>query len=186
MAEESNVHVKVAMADVLAIFVISMFTFAVALLGLKADSSALVAAIGLPVGILTIVAAIFAYLNENLLGTAIFGPLAVFFITITSIQLTLGATLDNQAWLCVAIGIIILLDAIASIAQPVKLLPILLFVAAIAFFVTALYYFDPSDGLQAAFGGLWLLYSLISFYMGIAITLLVMKGKAVLPLLIKG
>jgi hypothetical protein len=36
-----------------------------------------------------------------------------------------------------------------------------------------------------AVGALWMLYSLISFYMGAAIVMLVLKGKQVLPLLIK-
>jgi len=86
MAEESNVHVKVAMADVMALFVIAFFTFLVGGLGLGVfDSPALIAGIALPVGIMTIVATVIAYLNENLLGTAIFGPLAVFFIVFPAI-----------------------------------------------------------------------------------------------------
>jgi succinate-acetate transporter protein len=184
---ESNVHVKVAMADVLALFVISMFTFAVAIFGLNygndPSGNALIIALGMPVGILSIVAALFAYMNENLLGTAIFGPLAVFFIAIAVVPTLLGA-----AVLCMVIGIIILIDALVAFFQPVKLLPILLLVAAIAFFVTAMWYngnATDKSNLSGAVGGLWLIYSLISFYMAAAIMVLVMKGKAILPLLIK-
>jgi succinate-acetate transporter protein len=177
MADESNVHVKVAMADVLGLLVISMFTAAVGIFGLGSDSLKLVVAIGPFVGIATLIAAVFAYLNENVLATAIFGPLAVFFFTIVVV-----GGLD-AAVLCMFIGIIILADALVAFYQPVKLLPILLIIAAIAFFVTALWY-NGSD-LKSAVGGLWILYSIISWYMAAAIIMLVLKGKQVLPLLIK-
>jgi hypothetical protein len=184
---ESNVHVKVAMADVLGLLVIAMFTAGVAGVGLGAngDFSLLktVNAIGPWVAIATLIAAIFAYMNENLLGTAIFGPLAVFFFA-----MTWGAGLGGiaAAYLCMIIGVIILIDAIVAFAQPVKLLPILLLVAAIAFFVTAMWYNDNNgNNYKAAVGALWLVYTLISFYMAAAIMILVMKGKPILPLLIK-
>lgn len=178
MTDESNVHVKVAMADVLGLLAISMFTFSVAVFGLGTDSLGLIVAIGQFAGAVTLIVAVIAYLNENLLGTAIFGPLAIFFFTIVSI---VGV---SAAMLCVAIGIIILIDALVAVAQPVRLLPILLIIAAIAFFVTALWYNGSSD-LKSAMGALWMIYSLISFYMAAAIMLLVMKGKQVLPLMIK-
>jgi succinate-acetate transporter protein len=184
MADESNVHVKVAMADVLGLLVISMFTFLVAGLGLKANDANVVIALAVPVGLLTAVAAVFAYLNENLLATAIFGPLAVFFLSFPAVATTASGGV-SVTMVLVLIGIIILVDALVSIYQPVKLLPILLFIAAIAFFVTALYYNDPSDGLLTGFGALWLIYSIISWYMAAAIMVLVLKGKAILPLLIK-
>jgi hypothetical protein len=183
MAEESNVHVKVAMADVMALFVIAMFTMSVTMFAFDVSSIALVVAIGPFVGILCIVAAVFAYMNENLLGTAIFGPLAVFFFTIV----TPGAGGVDGEILCVIIGIIILIDAIVAFFQPVKMLPILLIIAAIAFFVTAIFY-NPdqtSDSFKTATGVMWLIYSLLSFYMAAAIMMLVLKGKQVLPLMIK-
>mgnify|MGYP001034323827 CR=1 FL=1 len=177
MAEESNVHVKVAMADVLALLAISMFTFAVAVFGLGTDSLDLVVMVGPFVGIVTLVATIFAYLNENLLGTAIFGPLSIFFFTIVLV----GGV--SAAMLCLLIGIIILIDAFVSLAQPVKLLPVLLLIATVAFFVTALWY-NGQDGLKFAVGALWMIFSLLAFYMAAAIMLLVMKGDQVLPLFI--
>jgi succinate-acetate transporter protein len=182
MADESNVHVKVAMADVLGLLVIAMFTFLVAGLGLKANGAAPIAAVAIPVGIVTLIAAYFAFVNENLLGTAIFGPLGVFFLGFVAVHTAGGV---DAAMVLVLIGIIILIDALVAFAQPVKLLPILLIIAAAAFFVTALFYNDPSDGLQTAFGALWMIYSLLSFYMAAAIMLLVLKGKQVLPLMIK-
>lgn len=176
------------MADVLALFAISMFTFTVACFGLanKGDTSLLdlFGAIGPYVGILCIVATIMAFLNENLLGTAIFGPLAIFFFTITSVSEANSGTI-----LCILIGIIILIDALVAFVQPVKLLPILLLVAAIAFFVTALWYdgllHNTAEDYRMYVGVLWMVYSLISFYMAAAILMLVMKGKQILPLLMK-
>jgi succinate-acetate transporter protein len=188
---ESNVHVKVAMADVLGLLAISMFTMSVAAFGLGAsktiDMLTLVAAIGPYVGIATLIAAVFAYLNENLLGTAIFGPLAVFFFALVLLPLS-PAGFTSASMLCLTIGIIILIDAIVSFAQPVKLLPILLLIGAISFFVTALFYnslLTGDWGLQSAVGALWLIFSLVAFYMAAAIMVLVMKGKPMLPLLIK-
>ena len=176
--DETNVHMKFAMADVLGILAISMFTFAVAVFGLGADSLSLVVMIGPFAALFTLIAAIVAFLNENLLGTAIFGPLAIFFYTIVLV----GGV--SAAMLCVLIGIIILIDTLVALAQPVRMLPILLIIAAIAFFVTALWYNGSAD-MKSAMGALWLIYSLLSFYMAAAIMLLVMKGKQVLPLLIK-
>jgi succinate-acetate transporter protein len=181
MADERNVHVKFAMADVLGLFAISMFTFLVAGLGLGLNGAGAVAAVAFPVGIATLIAAYMAYVNENLLGTAIFGPLGVFFLGFVAAH-TLGG--EDAMMVCVLIGIIILIDAIVAFAQPVKLLPILLLIAAVAFFVTAMFYNSPSDGMMTAFGALWMIYSLLSFYMAAAIMMLVMKGKPVLPLLI--
>lgn len=179
MAEDTNTHVKVAMADVMGLLVIAMFTFAVGAYGLGSDDAInLVLAIGPFVAILCIIVALMMYLNENLLGTAIFGPLAVFFFTIV------GVAGDAGAWLCVVIGIIALIDALLSMAQPVKMLPILLLIAAVAFFVTAAWYNGIEDT-RAIVGALWMIYSLLSFYMAAAIVLLVMKGKQVLPLMIK-
>jgi succinate-acetate transporter protein len=50
--------------------------------------------------------------------------------------------------------------------------------------VTALWYNGSTD-MKSAVGGLWVLYSIISWYMAAAIIVLVLKGKAILPLLIK-
>jgi len=180
MAEESNVHVKVAMADVMALFAIAFFTFLVGGLGLQVfDSVDLIASIAGPVGLLVLVATIVAYLNENLLGTAIFGPLAIFFLVFPFIPADAAGMLG-----LVYIGLVILIDAVLSLAQPVKLLPIVLFIAAIAFFVTAAWYNGGAidEGLRTAVGALWMIFSLLGLYLGAGITLLVMKGKQVVPI----
>lgn len=182
MAEESNVHVKVAMADVMALFVIAFFTFLVGGLGLGVfglDQLAIIAEISVPVGILVLVATIIAYLNENVLGTAIFGPLAVFFLVFQFIPVDASGMLA-----LVYIGLVILIDAVLSLAQPVRLLPIVLFIAAIAFFVTGAWYNGGAsdEGLRTAVGALWMIFSLLGLYLGAGIILLVMKGKQIVPI----
>ena len=182
MAEESNVHVKVAMADVMALFVIAFFTFLVGGLGLGVfglDHLAIIAEISVPVGILVLVATIIAYLNENVLGTAIFGPLAVFFLVFQFIPADASGMLA-----LVYIGLVILIDAVLSLAQPVRLLPIVLFIAAIAFFVTGAWYNGGAsdEGLRTAVGALWMIFSLLGLYLGAGIILLVMKGKQIVPI----
>ncbi len=182
MAEESNVHVKVAMADVMALFVIAFFTFLVGGLGLGVfglDQLAILVEISIPVGILVLLATIIAYLNENVLGTAIFGPLAVFFLVFQFIPPDASGMLA-----LVYIGLVILIDAILSLAQPVRLLPIVLFIAAIAFFVTGIWYNGglADETLRMAAGALWMIFSLLGLYLGTGIVLLVMKGKQVVPI----
>ncbi|HOK28851.1 MAG TPA: hypothetical protein PLI21_07485, partial [Methanomassiliicoccaceae archaeon] len=62
--------------------------------------------------------------------------------------------------------------------------PIVLFIAAIAFFVTAAWYNGGAidEGLRTAVGALWMIFSLLGLYLGAGITLLVMKGKQVVPI----
>lgn len=186
MADEKPMGLKYAMADVLALFIIALFTFLVAGLGLDANGGQVVASVALPCAIAMFIATYIAFVNDNLLGTAIFGPLAVFFLTFYVMNTGIFGALPgvDTAMLLGFMAIVIFVDAIVAFAQPVKLLPILLLVAAVAFLVTALYYNSPDDSLKLAFGILWLIYTLISLYMAPAIMILVMKGKPMLPLLI--
>jgi succinate-acetate transporter protein len=191
MADEKPMQIKYAMADVLGLFVISIFTFLVAGLGLDANTGAIIEAVALPVSIATFIVAYIAFVNDNLLGTAIFGPLAVFFLGFFVLSLPADMAIVSVTGVDIAmllgfIGIIIFIDAVvAFLGQPVRMLPILLFIAAFAFFATALFYNSPNDTMKMVFGVLWLIYSLLSLYMAPAIMLLVMKGKPILPLLIK-
>lgn len=182
MAEESNVHVKVAMADVMALFVIAFFTFLVGGLGLGVfglDQLAIVAEISVPVGIMVLLATVIAYLNENVLGTAIFGPLAVFFLVFQFIPPDASGMLA-----LVYIGLVVLIDAVLSLAQPVRLLPIVLVLGAVAFFVTAVWYNGglADDTMRMLAGVLWMVFSLVAMYLAAGIILLVMKGKQVVPI----
>ena len=182
MAEDSNVHAKVAMADVAGLLTIGFFVFLVGCFGLEIMNTLdVVVAIAIPCGVVSLLVAFMMYLNENVLGTGIFAPLAIFFLAVGVVPTTISG-----AMFMVVIGIIILVDGIVALNQPVKLLPVHLLLAAVAFFVTAAFYNDPTlDVARTAFGVLWMILALLSFYMAAAIMMLVLKGKQVLPLLIK-
>jgi succinate-acetate transporter protein len=172
------------MADVLGLFAIAFFTFLVAGFGLDLfKTPAAAAAVSIPVGLVTLLAAWMAYYNENLLATAIFGPLGIFFLAFAAVAGTAAGA--EGMYFFVFIGIVILIDAIVAFFQPVKLLPILLLIAAVAFFVTAVWWEGGDATMKTLTGALWMIYSIVSWYMGMAILMLVLKGKPVLPLLIK-
>ena len=181
MADE-NVHVKVAMADVLGLVVLSIFTFLVAGFGLKAYGAGVIVSVAPFAGWVMLAVTIFAYFNENVLATAIFGTLAVLFLGFAGVAGDGGV---SMAMFLGVIAIIFLIDGLVALAQPVKLLPILLFLGALSLLVTALWFNSPDDGTLTAFGALWVIFTLIAWYMAAAIMLLVLKGKTVLPLLIK-
>ena len=88
----------------------------------------------------------------------------------------------------VFIGLLLWVMALVSLMQPVKILPVLLFIAGLAFMFLGMWFNDfghgNGDNLRAVVGVLWMLTGLIATYMAAAITMLVMKGKPVLPLLI--
>ena len=86
------------------------------------------------------------------------------------------------------VGVILLVMALVSFAQPVKMLPILLIVAGIAFILLALWWAEGdllNNDYRMITGVFWTLVAVIAVYMAAAISLLVVKGKPVLPLLIK-
>ncbi len=179
MADETNVHVKVAMAEVLGLISIAFFTITVGFFGIKAyDSLAVVVAVSVPCGLTILLAAYIGFLNENILVTAIFGLLGMFFLAIGSIP-------ADVAGACAIgfIAVVFFVYTLISLAQPVKMLPVILVVAAVAFVVTALFYNDGSN--RELMGWLWIIVAAIAVYMAAAIMMLVLKGKQVLPLLIK-
>jgi hypothetical protein len=125
-----------------------------------------------------------SFINENMLLTAVFGPLAFFFIAFPSFILAGPAAM----YATIFIGIVLLLDALVAFMQPVKLLPILLLVAAILFFVLGAWVgdapkYDTSD-MRMIVGVFSLLTFLIATYMAVAIGILTVKGKMLLPLLV--
>jgi len=187
MAEESNVHVKVAMVEPLACFLIAFIAIVIAMFGLdQYDSLAAIVGMAPWVGVGLAVCAIIAYLNENLLLTGVCGILAVFLLAfegITGDPATMaGATAVGF------VGVVLLIIGVVSLAQPVKMLPILLFVAGLAVLLTA-FWWDGGDLMtndyRMIMGVFWFLTALLAFYIGTAVMFLVVKGKQVLPLLIK-
>ena len=200
MAEERNTHVKMAMAEVLGLYMIAFVGALVGSYGLKIfDGLGVIVAVSLYLGIGLLICTVVAFWNENLLLTGIFGVLGVFLVSfgpMVSGTLGLGAfptavfggDFASAMVYMIAVGVVLLVMALISWMQPVKLLPILLIVGGLAFIVLGLWWNDfgagHGDNLRMAVGALWLLTGLIATYLAAAITMLVMKGKPVLPLLI--
>ncbi|HQQ24897.1 MAG TPA: hypothetical protein PLR51_01305 [Methanomassiliicoccales archaeon] len=193
MAEESNVHTKMAMAEVLGLYMIALIGILVGCYGLGVfDGLGVIIGISTYLGLGLLLCTYVAYRNENLLLTGIFGVLAVFLLgfpaMVNGAMGTLG-DFDSAMIYMVFIGVLLLVMGVVSLAQPVKMLPILLIVAAIAFILLGLWFQNDlpnaTEDYRMVTGVLWLLVGLIATYMGAAISLLVMKGKPVLPLLIK-
>ena len=188
MAEERNLHMKLAGAEVLGLVAIGWVTFVLAMYGLKVFD--IMAGLSTIAGILPwaggalLLCTLAPFINENMLLTAVFGPLAFFFIAAPGF-ITAGTP---AMYATIFIGIVLLLDALVAFMQPVKLLPILLLVAAILFFVLGAWVgdapkYDTSD-MRMIVGVFSLLTFLIATYMAVAIGILTVKGKMLLPLLV--
>jgi hypothetical protein len=189
MAEERNAHVKLAMAEVLGLYMIALVGILVGGYGLKMfDGLGDIIELSFYLGLGLLLCTVVAFWNENLLLTGIFGVLAVFLLGFKAMT---GASADFSSieLYCVFIGVLLLVMAIVSFAQAVKMLPILLIVAGLAFIFLGLWFKEDlaagKENYRAIVGALWLLAGIIATYMAAAISLLVMKGKQVLPLIIK-
>lgn len=188
MAEERKI--KLAMAEAFGCLLIAWIAFLVAMLGFEQITAGqTVLSVSLWVGVGLLIAAFVAFLNDNLLLTMIFGPLGVFFVAFPEFALAgiLGQDpLNNGGMAVLFIGVILLLDALVAWMQPVKLLPIFLLVAALLFFFLGLWWSDMgNDTYKSLYAIFALLTSIIGLYMAAAIGMLVLKGKPILPLLIK-
>ncbi|QLH74000.1 MAG: hypothetical protein HPY73_00050 [Methanomassiliicoccales archaeon] len=193
MAEDRNIHVKLAMADALGLLLIGWIAFMVGMFGLdQFDAGGLdaITAVSGVVGLGLIIVTIVAYLNENLLATVIFGVLGFFFLAFPMISST-GMPYEAGASAVGFIALALFIAGVVSLYQPVKLLPILLFIAAISFLLMALWWneMDSSEGFDNNFRGLMgmgmTLVFMVATYMGAAILMMTIRGKAILPLLIK-
>jgi len=187
MAEERNTHVKLAMAEVFACFAIAWIAFVLAMFGLKIfDDTGTILVVSYWVGIGLLVATVVAYVNENNLLVAILGPLAIFFLAFPKIA-EAGLTSGDMAagtYTVMFVGIILLVDALLSLMQPIKILPVLLFLAAALFFVVGMWWSDMSDTNRMLVGVFGLLVFIVATYIGAAVLALTIKGKPIIPLLI--
>ena len=198
MAEERNTHVKMAMAEVLGLYMIAFVGIVVGCYGLKVfDGLGVIAAISLYLGIGLLVCTVIAFWNENLLLTGIFGILGIFLLSFQPMVVgalamgsmaAFGGDVTSAMVYMVFVGVLLLIMALISMAQPVKMLPLLLIVGGLAFIFLGLWFNDfgtpKMDDYRMIVGVLWLLTGILATYMAAAITMLVMKGKPVLPLLI--
>lgn len=187
MADERNIHIKMAMAEVFGLYMIAFVGILVGSYGLKVfDGLGVIINVAMYLGIGLLVCMFIAFLNENLLLTGIFGILGIFLV---SFEAMLGGGDGMSAMIYMAaVGVFLLIMALVSMMQPVKILPVLLIVGGLAFIFLGMWYSDLTNGngenLRMIVGVLWILTGVIATYMAAAITMLVMKGKPVLPLLI--
>ena len=192
MAEERNTHVKVAMAEVFGLYMIAFVGALVGSYGLGVfDGLGVIINVAMYLGLGLLVCTVIAFWNENLLLTGIFGVLGIFLLSFAQmVNGAMGAFGDFESAMIymVFVGVLLLIMAGVSMAQPVKMLPLLLVVGGLAFILLGLWFNDFGAGngenLRMIVGVLWLLVGIISTYMAAAITVLVMKGKPVLPLMI--
>ena len=195
MAEERNTHVKMAMAEVFGLYMIALVGALVGSYGLKVfDGLGVIINVALYLGIGLLICAFIAFWNENLLLTGIFGVLGIFLVSFApmvsgaALHPVLGGDPMSAMVYMVFVGILLLVMALVSWMQPVKILPVLLIFGGLAFIFLGMWFNDftlgNGDNLRAVVGALWFITGLLSMYMAAAITMLVMKGKPVLPLLI--
>jgi hypothetical protein len=185
MAEESNVHIKLAGAEVLGLFLVSMIAILVGMYGLEVfDGLGVILNVAAVVGTGLFLCTIVAYLNENILVSAAFGLFAIFLLGFMGMA-TGGDAMAAEIY-TIFFGLGLLMVGVVSFAQPVKILPIFLIIAALAFVFLGLW-FDPdmAEDMRMIVGVLWTIASLLALYMATAIAFLVVKGKQVLPLLVK-
>jgi len=193
MAEESNMKVKMAMAEVLGLYLIAIVGILVGCYGLGVfDGLGVIINVSMWLGLGLLLCTLVAFYNENLLLTGIFGVLGVFLVSFSGmVDGAMGSLgdFDSAMIYMVFIGVLLLVMALVSMAQPVKMLPILLIVAAISFILLGLWFQNDlpnaTEDYRMLTGVFWMLTGIIALYMAAAIKLLVMKGKPVLPLLIK-
>ncbi len=130
-----------------------------------------------------------AFFNENYLMSVTFGALAAFAGLFPAMAVaTIGGqeSFANGGMATLFIGVILLVVGIVSVVQPVKMVPVVLIVAAIMFFFIGLWWGDLTNDTYNMLTGVFAtLTMLIALYLVAAIGLLVVKGKPVMPLLIK-
>jgi succinate-acetate transporter protein len=182
MSDETKI--KVAMADAFGAILIGWIAFMMAFVffdqyGLGFMVGGLSGIVGIALAVVTIM----AFLNDNLLGTALFGPLAVFFYVFPTV---IADAPEAVATMIIFVGIYLLLLGIISLAQPVKLVPVVLVVAAIALVLVGYWWVDGGETLKTLSGVFLALLGVLATYLGLAIVANTVKGDMVLPLLVKG
>jgi hypothetical protein len=191
MAEDRNMHVKLAMAEGLGLALVAYLTFMVAMWAFdQVTPGAAILGVAQWCGVGFLIVTVIAFFNENYLMSATFGILGAFTSLFPAMALAAMGGADsfaNGGMATLFIGVLLLLLGIISIAQPVKMVPVVLIVAAIMFFFIGLWWGDLGNDTYKMLTGVFaMLTMLISLYLVAAIGLLVIKGKPVLPLLISG
>jgi hypothetical protein len=191
MAEERNVHVKLGMAEGFGCVLVAYLTFMVSMWGFEQVSPGpAILAVSYWVGIGFLIVTAVAFFNENYLMSCVFGILGVFtllFPDFALATLTGGESAQNGGMAILFVGIALLVLTIVSMVQPIRLVPIFLLMAALMFFFVGLWWGDlANETYQMLTGVFALIVMLLALYFVAAVGIFVLKGKPVLPLLIKG
>ena len=191
MADERNMHLKLAMGEGLGCVLVAYLTFMVAMWAFEqVTPGAAILGVANWCGIGFLLVTVVCFINENYLMTCAFGILGAFCLLFPAMALAaiLGQdSFANGGMATLFVGVILLLLAFVAFAQPIRLVPIFLIVAAIMFFAIGLWWGDlPNDTYRMLTGVFAMLTMLIALYLVAAIGMLLLKGKPVLPLLIKG
>ncbi|HUL39549.1 MAG TPA: hypothetical protein VLU38_04580 [Methanomassiliicoccales archaeon] len=192
MAEERNTHVKLAMAEGLGLALVAYLTFMVSMWAFdQVTPGAAILGVAQWCGVGFLIVTVIAFLNENYLMSATFGILGAFTSLFPAMALAAmapnGESFANGGMATLFVGVLLLLLGFISVAQPVRMVPVVLISAAIMFFFIGLWWGDLGNDTYKMLTGVFaFLTMLIALYLVAAIGLLVIKGKPVLPLLIKG
>jgi hypothetical protein len=191
MAEDRNIHMKLGMAEGLGCVLVAYLTFMVAMWGFdQVTPGAAILAVSYWCGIGFLIVTVVAFFNENYLMSCVFGILGVFtllFPDFAVATLTGAETAANGGMAILFVGVVLLVLTIVSVAQPIRLVPIFLLMAALMFFFIGLWWGDlANDTYQMLTGVFAIITMLLALYFVAAVGVLVLKGKPVLPLLIKG
>jgi hypothetical protein len=185
MAEDRNIHMKLGMAEGLGCVLVAYLTFMVAMLGFEQITAGqAILAVSYWCGIAFLIVTVVAFFNENYLMSCVFGVLGVF--TLAFPQITSDPVLGNGGMAVLFVGVILLVLTIVSMAQPIRLVPIFLLMAALMFFFVGLWWGDMSNDTYLMLMGVFAFITMIlALYFVAAVGVLVLKGKPILPLLIK-
>jgi len=192
MAEESNVHFKLAGAEVLGLLLIAMIGSLIAMYGLgQFDTLSVIAGVAGTIGAGMLLCTGVAYLNENVLVSAAFGLVAFFLMGFVGMATPVLSGLPTEAdayiaaeYYTIFFGIGLILVGVVAFGQPIKILPIFLLIAGLSVLLLGLW-FDMGEDIRMVVGVFWLITTLLALYMAVAIGMFVVKGKQVLPLLVK-
>jgi hypothetical protein len=186
MAEERNIHIKLGMAEGFGCALVAYLTFMVAMLGFEQiTAGAAIMAVSYWCGVGFLIVTVVAFINENYLMSAVFGTLGVF--TLAFPEIVTDPVMMNGGMAVLFVGVILLVLAIVSIVQPIRLVPLFLLMAALMFFFIGLWWGDITNDTYLMLMGVFAFITMLfALYFVAAVGVLVLKGKPVLPLLIKG
>ena len=187
MTHHDEVKVKVAMPEVLGLFVVAYIAAMVGFVML--DFGAGPDQLGMIAGFLPYAALLFAivtaacYFNENMFGTALFGVLALFFYGFVPVYASMFAVSPPDFALYVLFGAVFLIVmAAVSLAQPVKMVTGVILLAGITFLALGVGVWMETESLEWVVGIFGLLTAILSFYLPVAIMFNTMKNENVLPI----